>query len=127
MGRTRIGKGQEGLTLVEVLMGVVILGAAVAPAAFLLSGDLQGLEIREEATRSLYLAQGKMEEIRALDYDDLTAGTSLSSWVTLPDSVYIEVNVTLNPGGTFDTNMKKISVTSGIVTLNTYRTNALEP
>jgi|GEM_PF-1520809 len=127
MGRIRIGKEQGGLTLVEVLMGVVILGAAVAPAAFFLSGDLQGLAIREEATRSLYLAQGRMEEIRALDYDDLTAGTSLSRCVALPDSVHIEVNVTPNPGGVFDANMKKISVTVGTVTLNTYRTNASEP
>ncbi len=118
---------ESGLTLIEVLMGVVILTVAIAPVVLLLSGTLRGAEVQAETTRGLYLAQAKMEELLALDYNDLTPGGSLSGWVTAPDSVYVAVQVTMNPGGTFDTNMKQITVTAGTVTLKTYKTRAFEP
>ncbi len=126
-GLRRILTRQDGLSLVEVLMGVVILATSITPVAFLLTGDLQGVAIREETTRALYLAQGKMEELLALDYDDLKQGPSFSGWAEGPDSVYLDVVVGLNPSGSFDPNMKQISITTGSVTLHTYRTNAFEP
>lgn len=123
----KLGKSDRGLTLLEVLIGVVILGTAMAPVALVLSGGLQGSEIREEAARSLLLAQGKMDELLALDFDDLTVKDVLSDWVAAPDSVYREVWISDDPGGTFDADFKSLSVTVGSTTLTTYKTNAFEP
>lgn len=118
---------EKALSLIEVLMGIVILGTALAPVAMLLGGALGGSEMRHEDARSLYLAQGKMEEVLALSFDDLPLGYSFSDWVTAPDSVYRTVTVSMNPEGRFDSNVKQISVTVGELTILTYRTDAFEP
>ncbi len=123
----RIWKSDNGLTLIEVLMGVVILGTAVAPVALLMTSGLQGAQVREDSARTLFLAQGRMEEVLALDYDEISVGQGLSDWATAPDSVYRAVEVIDNPGGSFDTDMKQITVTVGSVSLATYKTNAQEP
>jgi len=123
----RSPKCQSGLTLVEVLVGVVILGAALAPAALIMGDALTGSAVQLDAARSLFLAQGRMEEIRILDYNQISPGTGLSGWVTAPDSVYRAVKVTVNPGGTFDPNVKSVEVTVGTVTLTTLRVREFEP
>lgn len=125
----RIHPAERGLTLIEVLMGVVILGTAIAPVAMLLSGGLQGSAGRTDDARALYLAQGRMEEMLALDYDDLAMGapSSLSDWVAVPDSVYRRVDIQLNPEDRFDPNMKRIIVTVGSVRLAMYKTRPFEP
>ena len=125
--REHAGRGDSGFTLIEVLLGVVLLGALFAPLVAALSGSLTAVEAREKDTRALYLAQGKMEEILALDFDAITPGTSLSDWVALPDSVRRNVNIEPNPGGAFDVNVKKITVTVGTAVLSAYRTNEFEP
>lgn len=122
-----VSLGDRGFTLVEVLLGVVLLGALFAPLVAALSGSLTAVEAREKDTRALYLAQGRMEELLARDFDSLTPGSSLSDWVTLPDSVYRAVSITANPGGSFDANLKKITVTVGTTVLAAYRTNEFEP
>ena len=119
--------GERGFTLLEVLLGVVLLGAVFAPVVAVLSGGLQGASVREAETRALYLAQARMEELAALDFDQLSPGTSLSEWVTTPDSVYRAVEVQVNPDGGFDPNMKQITVTVGSVVLSTYRADELMP
>jgi prepilin-type N-terminal cleavage/methylation domain-containing protein len=123
----RVWKSDRGFTLIEVLMGVVILGTALAPVALLLSGGLQGAQIREESTRACYLAQEKMDEVLALDFRLISNGEMFSDWVAVPDSVFRYVHVMVNPSGSFDNRMKRIAVTVGTTTLTTYVTESYEP
>ena len=102
VGIERRRVNERGLTLIEVLLGVVILGVAVAPVAALLGGTLSGSETHVADARSLHLAQGKLEELMALDFEDLKLGTSLSDRVAAPDSIdrYVLISMTRSPNST---------------------------
>ncbi|KKM10860.1 hypothetical protein SY88_11445 [Clostridiales bacterium PH28_bin88] len=59
-------KDEEGLTLVEVVVAILILGVALVPVMSMFSSGLLVYSKAKEDTIALALAQGKMEELFAV-------------------------------------------------------------
>ncbi len=62
---------QEGFTLIEVLMGIMILSIGIFALSSLQTFAIQGNASASRITESTAWASGQAEQIYAMDYDDL--------------------------------------------------------
>ena len=65
----------NGFTLIEVLIAIVILSVGFLGMAALTVGIINGNKFSNDLTTATTLAQDKMEDIRRQDYSDVTAET----------------------------------------------------
>lgn len=73
-----IERRMSGVTLVESLLAVLILSAAVLGVMLTLGAGRQHLDRSEERTRAVRLAEHLLEEVCARSYDE--AGTGRATW-----------------------------------------------
>ncbi len=76
--------GQEGISLIEVLITVIVLGIAIAGIAQLLSRG-QAYVVNQGDTRvALHLAEQKIERVRALGFSAAKLGNQVNTGCTDP-------------------------------------------
>ncbi len=81
---------KEGFTLIEVLTSMVIFSIGVLGLAPLIIATIQGNSFGDDMTRATLLAQGKIEELRNVNYDLMssgqdTVGTVQRQWTVQKD------------------------------------------
>lgn len=95
--RRRCGKsrkrGEEGVSLIETLLALSLMGMLIlGVTAVFMTAVRAGLSSRQ-LTEETVLAQEKMEELLAIDFDSLTAGGNLDTSVTgFNDSIDADSN-----------------------------------
>jgi len=96
----------NGFTLLEVLIAIVILTVGLLGMASLTVGIINGNKFSNDLSKATVLAQDKMEDIRRVGYTGVSDETKAE--LPTPDNEYKrEVIVTPHSPGT---NMKSISV-----------------
>ena len=105
------GKGQEGLTLIEVLVAAVILAVASVGVSSLLSGALIRSDVNSAMTHATNLAIQEMEDLRSLNYSVLASRTAPNS----PD-VWNGTSFTIESTVTADSPAENMSTLSVAVT-----------
>ena len=107
--RLKIAKRLAGLTLIEVVIASALLAAAIVPILRCLTiAHYSGATI-EHKSRSLLLAQAKLDEIKARSiYNYTNGGSSFAETGTSLDGPYL-CNVTDNS----DDRLKTITVSVG--------------
>jgi len=107
---------QSGFTLIEALISSVIIAIAVMAVSAVFYGGLQNLHDEGATLEKVNHASGKMDELIATDFDDITGGSDqvtvrgeqmTRQWQATP------YNVDGNPGVELDA--KLIVVTVGDV------------
>lgn len=63
--------GQAGLTYVEVLIAIVLLGVSIVPAMEALRTGIQASSVNETFTSQSFHLQARFEEVLALNFSDL--------------------------------------------------------
>ena len=96
-----------GMTLTEVVVASALLLAAVVPILKALTSAQVSSRVVEHKTRSLMLAQAKLDEIRARAFTEFSTSFNETS-TALGDGYY----GTVKDEG-YDTGLKKITVTVG--------------
>ena len=71
-------KGNHGFTLLEVLIGIIILSVGLLGMAALTVGIINGNTFSKNSSTATTLAQDKMEELRAQNYSDVAGETKAS-------------------------------------------------
>ena len=80
-GIVRTERGQcSGFTLIEALLSSVILAVCVMAVSAAFYGGLQNLRDEGRTLEIVNYAEGKMDELIATDFGDVTGGTD---WVTV--------------------------------------------
>jgi type II secretory pathway pseudopilin PulG len=113
-------RGESGVTLVEAVIAIAILGGAVLTMIFSVSGGALAVQENGQEVVAQNLARTQMEYIKnapyALEYDAVSA----------PGGYGIEVSVSAVPGG--NANIQKITVVitldgAVIMTVSDYKVN----
>lgn len=71
--------GQDGLTLIEVLVAAVILAVGSVAVSSLIAAGLIRSDINDTMTHATDLAIQEMEDLRSLDYGTLASRTAPNS------------------------------------------------
>lgn len=66
---------QHGLSLIEIMVAFSILTMSFIAIMYAFPFGLSISKTASNASAASYLAQGKMEELQSLDYDDVSVGT----------------------------------------------------
>ncbi|MEW6380613.1 MAG: prepilin-type N-terminal cleavage/methylation domain-containing protein [bacterium] len=112
---------EQGFSLLEVVLAMAIVSLAMVPIAQNLSGSLKIGFDGKSAAQNCCLAQAKMEEILAQDFDLMA---SASGTQILGVSITWQVTVSLHDGdgdSNPDPDLKYISLQVGDVRLETLR------
>lgn len=64
---------EQGFTLIELIAAVTILAIIIAPVLGLFSASFKNNRTAKEKTVAVALAQAKMEELKAMHYQELLA------------------------------------------------------
>jgi len=103
---SRSNHNDNGFTLIEVLIAMVILSVGLLGMASLTVGIINGNKFSNQLTTATTLAQDKMEDIRRVGYSSVAAETKAPC--SSPYAAYNrEVSVSNNSPAT---NMKTITV-----------------
>jgi type II secretory pathway pseudopilin PulG len=111
--KIRRHSGQQGMTMLEGLISIGILGAVVILMIFAMSGGALAVNENEEETAVQNLARNQMEYIKSLAYN---SGASTYPAISTPPEYSITVSVTSVPDA--NNNIQK-------VTANFYRNGEL--
>jgi type II secretory pathway pseudopilin PulG len=111
--KIRRHSGQQGMTMLEGLISIGILGAVVILMIFAMSGGALAVNENEEETAVQNLARNQMEYIKSLAYN---SGASTYPTISTPPEYSITVGVTSVPDA--NNNIQK-------VTANFYRNGEL--
>ena len=103
--KTQQQSGERGMTLLEALVSIGILGVVVIMMVFAMSGGAIAVNENEEQMTVQNLARNQMEYIKNLAYD---SGASTYPTISTPPEYSITVSVTSVP----DTNDNIQKVTS---------------
>ena len=108
-------EGDNGFTLIEVLVAIVILSVGLLGMASLTVGIIKGNKLSGDLTTATTLAQDKMEEIRGLGYSGMPTATTttptIEDYSTIPG--YAEYKrATETTVGSPASDMKTITVTT---------------
>ncbi len=78
LNRVRPKNHQKGLSIVEVMLSLIILGVAIIPALDSIRSGLQVAVVNEDIILKHYSLLSKMNEIKATPFDDLLAAAELA-------------------------------------------------
>lgn len=105
-------KNDNGFTLIEVLVAIVILSVGLLGMASLTIGIINGNKLSNDLTMATTLAQDRMEDIRRLGYSGTSATTTTTTEnynsITGYEAYKRETETTVNSPVT---GMKTITVT----------------
>lgn len=108
---------ERGFTLAEVLVAAFILAIGLVAVATGFQYATSGVETGKGETTATFLAEQKLEQLKALALTDwtnasLSAGTTTEGYGTIASaSAYRRVTtITNNPGGTCTANCKLVQV-----------------
>ena len=128
-------KKENGFSLVEILVAIFILGAALVPIFIMFSEGISLTARSTELNLAVNSAQDKMEEIRNMTHNSITIGTWPDEEIAVGERDFIR-HVTVAESGIVGAggNLKKITVevfwshedTTHSTSLVTYRCNKLE-
>ncbi len=107
----RRAQNQRGFTLIEIMVAVTLLSVGLLGMAGLTVGIMRGNTLSSEVTTATVLAQAKMEDIKRMDYGDVTQAdfpledyNSISGYANYKRDTDIDVD---NP----DFGMKTVTIT----------------
>jgi|WetSurMetagenome_2_1015567.scaffolds.fasta_scaffold585502_2 prepilin-type N-terminal cleavage/methylation domain-containing protein len=103
---SRILSGEQGMTLVETLVAIAILGVSVAAFILALSAGSIAVRMQEEDAQAQGLARSQMETIKAAAYDSTGA-----SYSTISAPAGYSLSLSTNSALYSNSNIQKISVT----------------
>ncbi|MGA1876407.1 MAG: type IV pilus modification PilV family protein [bacterium] len=111
----------KGFSLLEVVLAMALISLALAPIMHDLAAGIRIAGRGDTLARNCFLAQAKMEEILAMDFNNLVDanGTTIQG-----DNLAWQVSVSLYDGdndGYLDPGLKHISLQAGDIKLQTLR------
>jgi prepilin-type N-terminal cleavage/methylation domain-containing protein len=118
---SRLSWRDKGFSLLEVVLAMALVSLALVPITHDLTAGLRIADRGDTLARNCFLAQAKMEELMAMDFDSLAdaSGTTI-----LGDNLVWQVTVSLYDGdndGDLDPGLKHISLQAGDIMLQTLR------
>ena len=116
-------RGERGITLVESLVAIAILGGGVLTMVLTMSGGALAIQENDQQAAAQSLARTQLEYIKSYTYNP---GATTYPAVSVPDGYGISVVVTAVPGG--DGNIQKITANvtrdgAVIMTAEDYKVN----
>jgi len=136
----KLVSGQKGMTLIEVLIAIAILGIIAVPFLTALSTSSRALIIADERTTAESLVRSEIEYVRSQDYCNASWSYNVNStgstvpghpdWLVgshaLPDNCK-DYSLTVN-ASPIDGGIQKITVTverdgEAVLTTSTYKVN----
>ena len=104
-------KAQEGFTLIEVLVALVVLSFAIASMMPVLLQTVRGNFFGKSTTKAATWSQDKLEELRRVDFSDpaLTPGTYTDP-TGVPEDGYTRTWAITNAGGLYSADIVGIEV-----------------
>src|SRR5438270_7588635 len=92
---------EEGFTVVEVLVGAIILVVGILATVSVLNSSRRLTVVAEHQTTLAQRAQNELERVLSLPYSQVALTGSSSSWSTATGSyTYVNTNPGPNGGGT---------------------------
>ena len=87
-----IGKNKKGFSLIEVLIGLVVLAFGLLSIGAMQIVSIKGGYFSNNITRATVLAQNRLEQLKRLDFNNNNIDPALSSGEhndgAIPDSVF---------------------------------------
>jgi type IV pilus assembly protein PilV len=107
---------KNGFTLIEVLVGLVILAVGLLAIAGMMVTSLKGNYFSNHLTQASYVAQDRLEFLKNIPIGDaaLTAGTHAEAPVTISGVVFNRSYAVVNGTGTLKTITYTVTWTEGI-------------
>lgn len=123
LGRILLNRDESGITLVEALVAVAILGGGVLTLILAMSGGALAVQENDQEVTAQSLARTQMEYTKDYPYD---SGATTYPTVSAPAGYGISVGVTPVPDT--DTDIQKVTanITRGgtvIMTVEDYKVN----
>jgi type II secretory pathway pseudopilin PulG len=123
LGRIFTGRGETGVTLVESLVAIALLGGVVLTLVLTMSGGALAVRENDRQVTAQGLARTQLEYVKSYPYD---AGATTYPTVSAPGGYGITVGVSAVPGG--DNDIQKITATithdgAVILTAEEYKVN----
>jgi prepilin-type N-terminal cleavage/methylation domain-containing protein len=120
-GKVLFHRGERGVTLVESLVAIAILGGAILTLVLTMSGGALAVQENDEQAVAQGLARTQLEYVKSCAYD---AGASTYPAVSAPEGYAVTVNVAAVPGGDGDIQKITANVLRGgevIMTVEDYK------
>ncbi len=96
-GRRNIHMNSKGFSLLEILIGLVILAVGILAIAALQMTSVRGNFFSNNLMQGTYVAQDQLEFLKNLPYDQLVAGNYNDGAITLAGVTYNRTyNITAN-------------------------------
>jgi prepilin-type N-terminal cleavage/methylation domain-containing protein len=111
-------RGDDGFTLVELTVAMVVTAIAMAALIIVFLGSIKGVALSKQRQTATGIATSMMEQIRSLDYTTLSAGLycgdnlAADSNLTVAGACGSGGTVTLAPSGTGVSETVKVQTTS---------------
>jgi type IV pilus assembly protein PilV len=106
----RLWHKQDGFTLIELMIGMVILTIISLGLMSLTVGTIRGNTISNKMTAATTLAQDKIEHVKRLGYTNATTAVGTEHYGTIPNSPSFK-RVTAVANDTPATAVKTVTVT----------------
>lgn len=106
-------RDEAAFTLVEVVVAITLIAVTLIPMLMMFEFAGTSTIVAKDKNRAVALAQQKMEEVRSMNYSDLTIGTWAETQVASGISYYIQVKVDspVTLDGQSTTSVKEVTVT----------------
>jgi type II secretory pathway pseudopilin PulG len=123
LGNIFLNRGERGVTLVESLVAIALLGGGVLTMILAMSGGALAVQDNDQQTTAQSLARTQLEYTKSYTY---APGAATYPAVSVPDGYGISVGVTAVPST--NSNIQKITVnvtrdSAVIMTTEDYKVN----
>lgn len=112
-GRPAHRSAAAGLTLLEVIFAIALLSVGLLAVAVAFPAGISGVEQGRQQTTAVFLAEQRLEEIKATDFSNITAANfpaeAFGTIATYPQ-FRRTVTITSSPGGVANTVRVDVSV-----------------
>ena len=104
---------QSGISLIEILFAIALIGIGLAAVAAAFPAALSGVEAGQQQTTATFLAEQRLEQIKGTVYANITAANfPAEAYGTIPGAPTYRRTVTItgNPGSPPVTNTVRVDV-----------------